>query len=66
MSNAETNKRVPNSNSSFLGSNNEAEKPTNDTYYEYRFDEQETTALDTVYDYLFSKLIEVKTNNDPL
>ena len=66
MSNAETNKRVPNSNSSFLGSNNETKKQTSDTHYEYRFDEQETTALDTVYNYLFSKLIEVETNNDPL
>lgn len=64
MSNTETNKRVP--NSSFLVSSNDVKKPTSDTYYEYRFVEQESTALDTVYDYLFSKLIEVKTNNDPL
>ncbi len=65
MSNAETNKRVPNSNSSFLGSNNEAKKPTDDTYYEYMFDEHETTVLDAVYGYLFDKLTEVNQSKDP-
>jgi len=65
MSSTETNKRVPNSNSSFLGSNNETKKPTDNIHYEYRFNEQETTALDTVYSYLFDKLTEANQSKDP-
>lgn len=65
MDEPKTNKRVSDSNDSFLGSNDKAKKPTNNTNYEYRFDEQETTALDTVYGYLFDKLTEVNQDNDP-
>ncbi|HCR55564.1 TPA: hypothetical protein DIV49_01195 [Candidatus Saccharibacteria bacterium] len=65
MDEPKTNKRVSNSNDSFLGSKDKAKKPTSNTHYEYRFDEQETTALDTVYGYLFDKLTEVSQGNDP-
>lgn len=65
MNSPETNKRVPNSNGSFLGSDNKSEEPKSDTHYEYRFDELETTALETVYTYLFEKLTEVSQANDP-
>lgn len=65
MDEPKTNKRVGNSGTSFLGSNDNAKEPTNNTHYEYRFDEQETTALDTVYGYLFDKLTEVNQGNDP-
>ena len=65
MDEPKTNKRVSNSNDSFLGSKDKAKKPTNNTHYEYRFDEQETTVLDIVYGYLFDKLTEVNQGNDP-
>jgi hypothetical protein len=61
MNDVETSKRVSNSDDSFLGSNDKAKEPTSNTHYEYRFDEQETTALDTVYGYLFDKLTGVGT-----
>lgn len=58
MNNPKANKRVPNSNGSFLGN----KKPTQEPVYEYRFEEIETTALESVYAYLFEKL--TGTNQD--
>ena len=65
MDEPKTNKRVDNSNDSFLGFDDKIKKPTNDIHYEYRFDERETTALDAVYGYLFDKLTEVNQSKDP-
>lgn len=56
MDEPKTNERVSNSGNSFLGSDDKAKETTNNTHYEYRFDEQETTALDAIYGYLFDKL----------
>lgn len=65
MDEPKTNKRVDSSNDSFLGFDGNAKKPTNNTLYEYRFNEQETTALDNVYSYLFDKLTEMNQSKDP-
>lgn len=65
MDEPKTNKRVDSSSDSFLGFDGKTKTPTNNTHYEYRFNEQETTALDTVYSYLFDKLTEVSQSKDP-
>lgn len=65
MDEPKTNKRVDSSNDSFLGFNNRTKELMKNTLYEYRFNEQETTALDTVYSYLFEKLTEVNQSKDP-
>lgn len=54
MSKSKTNKRATNSSSSFLGTNSKAE----DARFEYRVLEVETTALDDVFDMLFSEVLK--------
>lgn len=62
MSNPKANKRVPDSNASFLGSDKNTKEPASSIHYEYRFEERETNALEVIYDYLFNKL--TGTNQD--
>lgn len=61
MDEPKTNKRVSNSNSSFLVNNN----PSQVTTFIYECLETESTALDTVFASLFEQLTEVEKETDP-
>ena len=61
MDEPKTNKRVSNSNSSFLVNNNPSQVPT----FIYECLEAESTALDTVFASLFEQLTEVEKETDP-
>lgn len=52
MSNTKTNKRAPNSNSRFLGTS----KKQLEVVFDYRIEELESTALESVFEELFSRV----------
>lgn len=59
MSAPETSKRESNKGSSFLGT-----KASNEIAHTYLEDKSESSALESVYDYLFSRVIEAQKNDD--
>jgi hypothetical protein len=46
-------------------SEDENKKQKKEPLYSYSIDESESTALESVYDYLFNRLTEVKEAEDP-
>lgn len=63
MTNPKTNKRVPNSNSSLLGFDEKQKKRVDSRgfkpYYIYAQEEIESTAIDSIFDYLFGRCEDI-------